>query len=172
MFHGISCEGSLVVYPFDMFDLRDGYTDVRLEPLTMTGDKISFLVDGHQDVRDGLILRFVLYDDFLKEVKEGLRLFCWIGIAEFSDAVSGERGGGQGIFIACYDFDTSTAKAACGNQCLPASREGDDYPSGSVRFFFLFFHLTYLFYLFKTMQPKGAADSVSEWSGCFGNILS
>ncbi len=121
VFHGVGGECALIVYPFDVFNLRDGYTYVRLEALTVAGDKIGFLVDGHQDVRGCLILRFVFEDDFLKCIKEGLRLFGRIWIAEFTNAVSRERCGGHCIFIAGDDFDTATAEASGSHQGLPAS---------------------------------------------------
>jgi hypothetical protein len=65
-----------------------------------------------------------------------------------------------------------TAEASRGNQGLPASREGDDNTAGGVRFFFIFFHVSNLFYLRREMQPKDATDPLSEQSGRFDNILS
>ena len=64
--------------------------NVRFETLPVAGDKVSFLVNRHKDVRCSLVFGFIFKDHFLKSIEKRIRLFCRIRITKFRGAVSRE----------------------------------------------------------------------------------
>ena len=117
---------------------------MRLETLSVAGDEVGLLVNGHQDVRCRLIFGFVFKDRFGQHVKERFRFLRRVRIAELSNAVPRKLGRRHGVFIAGNDFQSAPPKAARGDQRLPATRESDDSSAGTACVFCMFTHVEHL----------------------------